>query len=50
MSLVSLRPGDWTLRGPYPWPHDQGTLAELVWLMSEHYVDHIPDLQEWRAN
>jgi hypothetical protein len=46
--LASLRSGDWTLRGPYPWPNDQGTLAELVWHMSEHYAEHVPDLQRWR--
>lgn len=47
--LTGLRPGDWILRGPYPWPNDQGTVAELVWHMSEHYVEHIPDLQKWRG-
>lgn len=43
-----LKMGDWTLRGPYPWPNDQGTLAELIWHISEHYPEHVPDLQAWR--
>ncbi len=46
--IARLRPGDWTLRGPYPWPKDQGTLAELVWHMSQHYADHLPDLENWK--
>lgn len=46
--IARLRPGDWTLRGPYPWPKDQGTLAELVWQMRQHYTDHIPDLEKWK--
>lgn len=46
--IARLRPGDWTLRGPYPWPKDHGTLAELVWHMTQHYVDHITDLEAWK--
>lgn len=46
--IARLRFGDWTLRGPYPWPKDQGTLAELVWHISQHYVDHLPDLEKWK--
>jgi hypothetical protein len=42
--------GDWTLRGPYPWPNDQGTLAELLWHISSHYTDHTADLEQWRKN
>jgi hypothetical protein len=45
--VASLRPGDWRLRGPYPWPDDQGTLAELVTHIVEHYDDHLPDLKRW---
>lgn len=39
-----LKPGDWNLRGPYPWPHDHGTLAELIFQMADHYADHLPDV------
>jgi hypothetical protein len=46
--LARLKPGDCRLRGPYPWPDDQGTLAELISHASEHYVDHLPDLERWR--
>jgi hypothetical protein len=45
--VARLRPGDWKLRGPYPWPHDQGTLAELIVQIGEHYTAHIPDLERW---
>ncbi|MCG3209416.1 MAG: hypothetical protein FOGNACKC_03040 [Anaerolineae bacterium] len=45
-----LTPGDWRLRGPYPWPDDQGSLAELVVEITEHYADHIPALEQWAAN
>jgi hypothetical protein len=44
-----LTSGDWKLRGPYPWPNDQGTLAELIYHISSHYTDHIPAVKEWRA-
>jgi uncharacterized damage-inducible protein DinB len=47
--VAHLRPGDCALRGPYPWPNDQGTLAELIWHINEHYVEHTPDLQKWRS-
>jgi len=43
--LNALKPGDWKLRGPYPWPDDQGTLAELIVQAAEHYEDHLPDLK-----
>jgi uncharacterized damage-inducible protein DinB len=46
--MAGLKMGDWTLRGPYPWPDDRGTLAELMNHISLHYPDHIPDLQGWR--
>ncbi len=43
-----LKPGDCLLRGPYPWPDDQGTLAELIEQAADHYADHLPDLERWR--
>lgn len=45
--LIDLSPGDWNLRGPYPWPKDQGSLAELIISIGQHYDDHTPDLQRW---
>jgi uncharacterized damage-inducible protein DinB len=45
--VASLRAGDWKLRGPYPWPDDQGTLAELIMEIAVHYDDHIPDVERW---
>ena len=42
--IDQLKPSDWRLRGPYPWPKDQGTLAELIDQISEHYEDHSPNL------
>jgi uncharacterized damage-inducible protein DinB len=45
--IATLRPGDWRLRGPYPWPNDQGTLAELVEQIAGHYQEHLPDLERW---
>jgi len=45
--VANLTPGDWRLRGPYPWPNDQGTLAELIFHLAEHYTDHILPLQQW---
>jgi uncharacterized damage-inducible protein DinB len=47
--VAGLKMGDWTLRGPYPWPNDQGTLAELLWHITTHYTDHLPDLEQWRG-
>jgi uncharacterized damage-inducible protein DinB len=47
--VASLKMGDWTLRGPYPWPNDQGTLAELLWHITSHYTDHTPDLERRRS-
>jgi uncharacterized damage-inducible protein DinB len=47
--VAGLKMGDWTLRGPYPWPSDQGTLAELLWHITSHYTDHTPDLERWRS-
>ncbi len=44
--MAVLKPGDWRLRGNYPWP-DYGTLAELIIHISEHYSDHIPALKQW---
>jgi uncharacterized damage-inducible protein DinB len=46
--LAKLLPGDYRLRGPYPWPDDQGTLAELITHAAEHYDDHRPDIERWR--
>lgn len=46
--VAKLKPADWRLRGPYPWADDQGTIAELVWHMAEHYDDHLPHLKQWR--
>lgn len=43
-----LTSGDWKLRGPYPWPNDQGTLAELIWHIATHYADHLPAMTAWR--
>ena len=43
-----LKPGDCLLRGPYPWPDDRGSLAELIQQAAEHYTDHLPDLERWR--
>jgi hypothetical protein len=45
--IATLKPGDWRLRGPYPWPNDQGTLAELVEQIADHYKEHLPDLEGW---
>ena len=45
--IATLKPGDWRLRGPYPWPNDQGTLAELVEQLAGHYQEHLPDLEGW---
>ncbi len=42
--VAALDPGDWRLRGPYPYNHDHGTLAELVGSFAVHYEDHLPDL------
>lgn len=47
--VARLKMGDWTLRGPYPWPDDQGTLAELLDHISTHYTDHMPELEQWRS-
>lgn len=47
--IADLTPGDWKLRGPYPWPNDQGTLAELISQSAEHYASHLPTLRAWRA-
>jgi len=46
--VAALKPGDWRLRGPYPWP-DTGTLAELITNIAEHYIDHLPGLEQWYA-
>jgi uncharacterized damage-inducible protein DinB len=43
--LARLNRGDWQLRGPYPWPNDQGTLAELISHAAEHYAHHLPDVR-----
>jgi uncharacterized damage-inducible protein DinB len=47
--VAALRSGDWHLRGPYPWPNDQGSLAELIEDIATHYADHTPELQQWRT-
>jgi hypothetical protein len=44
--IAALKPGDWRLRGSYPW-FDEGTLAELLIQAAEHYPDHLPDLEQW---
>lgn len=44
--LKRLTPRDWALRGPYPWPNDQGTLAELIVRMTEHYMSHLTNLTQ----
>lgn len=46
--IIKLKPADWRLRGPYPWANDQGTIAELVSQMAEHYTGHLPELARWR--
>jgi uncharacterized damage-inducible protein DinB len=46
--VAGLKMGDWALRGPYPWPDDQGTLAELLDQIATHYTDHGPELEQWR--
>ncbi|RMF03160.1 MAG: DinB family protein [Chloroflexi bacterium] len=38
--LARLEPDDLRRRGPFPWPGDQGTLAELLHEMGQHYADH----------
>lgn len=45
--ISRLTPGDWRLRGPYPWPTDHGTLAELVVHITEHYATHTPAIEQW---
>jgi len=45
--IAGLKAADWAKRGPYPWVDDQGTLAELITHIAEHYRDHIPDLERW---
>jgi hypothetical protein len=45
--LEKFNLGDWLLRGSYPWPDDQGTIAELVSHAAEHYDVHLADLQKW---
>jgi hypothetical protein len=47
--IDKLKPGDWKLRGPYPWPNDQGSLAELIWHAAEHYAEHLPGVARWRS-
>ncbi len=47
--VASLLPGDWSLRGPYPWPNDQGTLAELLQHLTEHYAEHYAQVQQWQT-
>lgn len=42
--LAPLTPGDYALRGPFPWPTEHGTLAELITQITEHYEDHLLDL------
>ncbi|MBN1991408.1 MAG: DinB family protein [Anaerolineae bacterium] len=45
--LAQLKPRDWSKRGPYPWPHAQGTLAELIGDIAAHDAEHLLDLEEW---
>jgi len=45
--LVRLTEKDWKQRGSYPWPNDQGTLAELITIIAEHDTEHIPVLEQW---
>ena len=42
--ISHLKPGDWRLRGAYPW-NDQGTLAELILTAAEHYLEHLPEVK-----
>jgi hypothetical protein len=46
--LDKLSPHHWKQRGPYPWPRNQGTLAELITVIAEHDTEHIPALETWR--
>jgi hypothetical protein len=32
---------------PFPWPNDQGTLAELIIHVAGHYTEHLPALEKW---
>ena len=45
--LDTLQWSDWKQRGPYPWPNNQGTLAELITVIAEHDTEHIPALEAW---
>jgi hypothetical protein len=45
--LATLAWGDWKKRGPYPWPNDQGTLAELITSIAGHDAEHLPELEKW---
>lgn len=47
MFVDGLIRGDWRLRGPFPWPDDHGTLAELLTHIADHYDDHLPDVESW---
>jgi hypothetical protein len=47
--LSKLLPADFRLRGPFPWPGDQGCLAELITIAAEHYDDHLSDIERWRS-
>ncbi len=47
--LDSLARSDWQKRGPYPWPNNQGTVAELFITIAEHDAEHLPDLLQWRS-
>jgi uncharacterized damage-inducible protein DinB len=45
--LDKLQRNDWKRRGHYPWPDNQGTLAELITVIAEHDTEHIPALEQW---
>lgn len=42
--VAGCTPGDWRLRGLYPYNHDHGTLAELISSFAVHYDQHLADV------
>jgi hypothetical protein len=42
--VAACTSGDWRLRGPYPYNHDHGTLAELLSSFAVHYDQHLADV------
>jgi len=45
--IAQLKPKDWLLRGAYPWGGD-GTIAELIQIVAEHYANHFPQIKTWQ--